>query len=414
MAETQPALTAKSANPSTQSYRPLDLKQEWTVDQWRELCTRFDVRAKELPLWHRELSGTSSWTIIRLRYQVGPLFGAGFDQRTLDPWTEGDIAGELGMSLKRVEETIAEAVKFWQKRRSEIPIEDRMLKKPNPGDTAGDAPQNDKPTGIHFTVMDQVKPEEVNSILAEAGFAKIADDDKRIYAARRISELKPWFEDKKSRETARQIVNAELNLRRYEELLLKDNLKAEEFRKLEEAQTKLAEKHQDLIAEIGADEIEEDAQRSLALDTYSSFARGMQEWYAKRERKLLDGIFTGDEVMWLLTPTDFREAQYRPDIVIRLKEALEPENLWSENYEPTPVQRSACRVLARIVKRASEEILAERAAENGSTDSNPADPPTEVEAEAPSEEPEPTPAPIPSFTRRINPAADDETFMVTS
>jgi hypothetical protein len=134
----------------------------------------------------------------------------------------------------------------------------------------------------------------------------------------------------------------------------------------------------------------------------------MQEWYAKRERKLLDGIFTGEEIMWLLTPTEFRPAQYRPDIVVRLHEALRPENLWAEDYEPSPVQRNACRILSRIVRQASEEIAAERDAEiKDSVD------PDEATEDAPAPAAD-FPVPIPSFAGAPVPDGEDECFMVTS
>lgn len=413
MAETQIELTPKSANPPTTTYYPVaGTTIEWNIGKWRDLTADFDVRKGELPMWHRELSGTAPWAMIRRRYQVGPFLGEAFDSETLEEWTVEGLAERYGKAAKRIKEELDDAVQYWKRRREQIPVEERLLKKPDHEKPAAEPAENSEPASrVGLRAMGEIDQKEINSILEEAGFPPLPDADKRLYAARRIAELKRWFEDKKTRETARQIVFAELNLRRYEELLLK-TIRPDEFRQLQAAQTTLAEKHQDMLTEIGADEEELDTQRSIALDSYSSFARGMQEWYAKNERTLIDGVFTADEVTWLLTPAELRPPQYRADIVTRLKEALLPENLWAENYQPTEVQRKACRALKRITAAVADEVYAEE-----EDDALPETPTEEPEAKAETKsEPETQPETrLPSFTRRI--ARDDEDsedFMVTS
>lgn len=428
MASTQPALSPKNANPARCSYYPHSSKVEWHVDQWRNLTADFDVRIKELPLWHQELSGTRAWGAIRLLYMVGPLFGEGFDADTLrdTPWQIDEVARKFGHSHKLVEADIKEAIKFWHKRRKEVPLEERILKSStrpkaddpaNPADVTGEnaredtQPERSGEPILNLTSTHQVTPQQIHEILQEAGIFTGLDDDKRLYAARRVLDLRRHFEDPRTRETARQIINCELNMRTYEEKLLGEKyLKPEDFTKLEQALTKLTEKHRDLIGEIGADEAELDGQRSVALDTYSSFARGMQEWYGKNERTLIDGIFTAEEATWLLTPAHMREAQYPSAIVIRMKEALLPENLWAPDYEPTPIQREACRALLQITRKVGEELFGESKEEEVEADT----PTPDTQTDEDDSEKEDA-ARIPSFTRRLsNREDDDEPCMVTS
>jgi len=50
-----------------------------------------------------------------------------------------------------------------------------------------------------------------------------------------------------------------------------------------------------------------------------------------------------------------RPAQYRPDIVQRVNEAMQSENLWNPNYVPTPISREASRRLLRLARALEEE-----------------------------------------------------------
>lgn len=426
----QDPLTPESANPQSATYYPDGSPAEWEIGDYRGLLEHFDLRRTEITMWHATMAPTTAWVTLRLRFCIGPLFGPGFDPRTLRSWTTAEIAGELGLNEKDVKEQIKTAGEFWKRRRAEIPVEKRLVA-PRPttpsqeGTTTDQAERSASPAApLTFQTMTEVAPEQVDQILAEAGMPKITDPDKRLYAARRIAELKRWFEDKKTRETARQIVQAELNLRRYEELLL-GNVKASEFVELEKAQSILAERHKKLITDIGADEAEMDTQRSIALDTFSAFARGMQQWHATGERTLIDGIFTADEAVWLLTPAEMRPPQYRPDIVARMRDALLPENLWSPDYEPTPVQRKACRALAQIVRRVGEEVFSEddeenTSASNSTTAAQDPDMPASAIGTASRGDAPASPAPpmIPSFVPIPSLRGDDsggmDDFMATS
>lgn len=420
----QDPLTPESANPQSATYYPDGSPAEWEIGDYRGLLEHFDLRRTEITMWHATMAPTTAWVTLRLRFCIGPLFGPGFDPRTLRSWTTAEIAGELALNEKDVKEQIKTAGEFWRRRRAEIPVEKRLVAPrpttPRPEGTTTDQAERSASLSapLTFQTMTEVAPEQVEQILSEAGMPKITDPDKRLYAARRIAELKRWFEDKKTRETARQIVQAELNLRRYEELLL-GNVKAAEFVELEKAQSLLAERHKKLITDIGADEAEMDTQRSIALDTFSAFVRGMQEWHATGERTLIDGIFTADEAVWLLTPAEMRPPQYRPDIVTRMKDALLPENLWAPDYEPSSVQRYACQILSRIVKRAEEDILSERNSkkENATTSAQDPDMPASAIGTA-SRGDVPAPPMIPSFVPIPSLRGDDsgsmDDFMATS
>jgi hypothetical protein len=76
----------------------------------------------------------------------------------------------------------------------------------------------------------------------------------------------------------------------------------------------------------------------------------------------VDGVFTAGQIEWLTEPMEERPPQYRPDIVLRLNEALAPENLWNPKYVPTPIQAKMVQRLRKLVERATsnDEIISVR------------------------------------------------------
>jgi hypothetical protein len=413
--------------PESVSYVPVEDKPEWQIDRWPALARAFELQAGELPLWHAELAGQGRpWSILRLLYQIGPLFGEAFDPDVMRPWTAAEIAGKFGITQAAVDEEHAAAVAFWQRRRQEVVIERRIAANTPPGkpERSGDegdvedeaAPEATPAASIQG--LREVADGDVEQILIQAGFPLLKKPEHRLYCARRIVELERYFSAATWRETARQIVFSELNMREYERKLLEQNLNAKEFRETEQSLTSLAEKHRKLLSEIGADQEEQVVQKSFAIDTFSYFARAMQEWYATGERKLIDGVFTAEEVMWLLTPSELRGSQYRPDIVVRLHEALRPENLWAEDYEPTPIQRQACRALKKIVSEFGDELATIERKPAPSTD-----PETSSEESIEAEESaaaansagdDAPPSVMPSFVSSSRRQPDEELFMVVN
>ena len=102
-----------------------------------------------------------------------------------------------------------------------------------------------------------------------------------------------------------------------------------------------------LFYTMGPRELESDFEAVLASNDPT---QGLAA--AQNLRSVPDGAphaFTAAELVWLTTPLSIRKAQYRPDIVIRAKEAMLSENLWAPDYKPNNVEREASRRLQRIV-----------------------------------------------------------------
>jgi len=360
--ETQLSLTAKNVHPETMRYHPVEDGPTWQVDAWRELVGDFPVSKESVPTWHHSLAGSGrTWEILRRLYQIAPLYGEDDSSEYTRPWTLAELAAKWSVPVKDIESEHAAAVKFWKRHMEERQLGEKLA-------NAGSVPE--------FQAGPDVEDEKIAPLLDKYGFGHEKIAANRKFIAKRIVELRPQFETAVYRETARQIVGMELNMRRYESLLgIKqlqldkkledaaagknvDTSKLEpEFQKLEQALTSLSESHRTLMSEIGANEEEAEGQLRTAMDSWGYATDAMTAYYAKGERELLDGIFTAGDLRFLLTVTDVRDFhQYRPDVVVMIKEALLPENLWSGTFKPSPLQRELCRKLKKICDGLDEPV----------------------------------------------------------
>lgn len=342
----------------------------WTVKDWPGLSEAFEIKSHELLQWHQDLAGQGRyWLIIRRIFGVMAVFGDAAEEEDQEDWDWKKLSKALSVDEKTLRADFSDAREHWKKLRVS-----RRIQRP------GEDPvkQVDTPAA-RLSISEGMTEEKINGLLTLYRFGHLRGKD-RVFAAARITELRSIFEDPNRREAARGLVAMELNLHDNEtsRSLLKSRLESiakkvdrgedlsvkesEEIRdiqvsleKNETAHTKLFEKYYNAANNLGAEEIEAGELRKVALGTISHFIEAQREFYASGDKALVDGMFTADEVIWLTTPLPLRPPQYRVDIVTRVREALLPENLWSGDYKPTPIQREACRRLAKIVKGLEEE-----------------------------------------------------------
>lgn len=363
---TQIPLSPETVHPATYRYEPVPDAPKWQIEDWRALTTAFTLSMKDVPSWHHALVGQGRpWEIVRRIYQIAPLFGNEVTPDDEKRWTLAELSQKWTVPEKTLAADHAAIIAFWKETKGNADLQERL--------------------NIHAALPDfgtgpQVEDSEIAPLLIRFRFDHIEEPKERKRVANRVLELRAQFDVPAYRETARQIVIMEGLMMSYEKQLVglqrqldKMNQNSEDlagktaislderFRQAQKALTDLTTKHRELLAEIGAETEEADEQRRLAIDTFGYTTEAMIRYYSKGNRDLVDGVHTAGEVLFLLTPTDVRDfQQYRPDVVTRINEALQPQNLWKDGYKPTVVQRDACRLLKKLCDGLTEEPAGSR------------------------------------------------------
>ncbi len=341
----------------------------WKIDHWDELSQVFDLKEHDLIDWHLCLAGQGRpWNVIRKIHGVNALFGSNMDIELFESWDWKRLASKEGVSEKVLRNDLEAAVTHWKKVRNSLGLRRTIETAAASGVGIAGIDSDGLP---EFRPMEEMDEERVKRCLQAFRMDNITGEADRLFAARRALELRKYLDERSTREQARQMIYMEISLGMYEDgmMAMKSRMaklrdiespskdQAEEVAQLlkdikaaEVAQTSLAESHRKVALELGEDEQDEAHNKRAALGTASFWAEACREWHRDGTKKLVDGVFTADELVWLTTGLSFRDPQYRPDIVVRLKDAMLPENLWASDYEPRNVEREAARRLHAIVK----------------------------------------------------------------
>lgn len=357
----QPLLPVREL-PRSMNYEPVEGDGvEWTIDCWPALVEAFGLVESELVTWHTDLSATGApWLVIRRIFGVKAVFGDAVEDEDMEDWDWKKLANRLGVAESKLRDDLARAVEFWRKNSNARRI--GQVVKPL------DASSPD-------AIAESLSEERISKLLKDYRFDHLKGED-REFTARRITELYTLFTDKNRREPARQLVMMELHLHdsekvraalkgRLDVLHGKENLQdkeSTELLKIQEALERHEKSHSALqknylaaASEIGADEVEQGELRKAALGTASFFVESAREYYQDGTRALIDGVFSAEELEWLTTPIPMRPAQYRPDIVIAVNEAMNPFNLFNPDYTPSKIPREASRRMLNIARGMMDE-----------------------------------------------------------
>lgn len=346
-------------HPDRVEYEPGD-DGYWSIEDFAALATDFDLRTDEVEAWHTRFSGQGrAWEILRLLYQCAPLLTP--DEDSLRPWTRAEIGKKLGISLAIVEGEIGNAVKEWQLRRAQAKAA-----------RAADEVTAEEGGYTRFSLSDQGDVARVDQLLAEYNFDEVRGPALRAQVASRILSLREWIESPNTRMAARELIRMEISMHGKEKLLsslnnelerrlTEDPDREDDVGMIDSLATKveavdkqlrtLATAYVKLQKDIGADEGDKASRKRTYIDTVAYLQEQCRLFESDPENLHVDGVFTAAEIDWLLEEgPGGRDPQYRPDISIRLYEALMPENLWDPHYRPTPIQQRVCQELRRIVK----------------------------------------------------------------
>jgi hypothetical protein len=363
--------------PRSVDYFPTEDEDEiaWKVTKWQELSAAFHLQESQLPLWHQSLAVHDRyWRIVRRIFGVMAHFGDASEEEDLEDWDFAKLSARLAVPEKTLRDDLAATIEHWEK----LCVAASIQRPASAG-----APVNPLDSPARVSPLKDIAEEKINDLLEEYRFDYLKKKD-RAFVARRLIELATLMEDPNRREPARQLIMMELALSDSEttRALLKSRLEtisdkkdlgdkeSSELQKIQDSldkneisHTKLTEKYLKAAGDLGAEQIEQGELRKVALGTASHFVEAIRQYYLAGDRSLIDGVFAADEIIWETTPLPLRPPQYRPDLVLRINEAMKPENLWNPNYEPSSfaqpgmfkTHREACRRLLLIAKRLVEE-----------------------------------------------------------
>ena len=367
----------------------------------------FKLNPNELTRWHECMAGQGRpWEICRLLYAIRAVLDLSPDAADfLRAWKPDSIAKRFEITPLMVADNHRAAITYWKQWNAQAKIQSNPA---NSSPIINDTTKDDSPSGdeddllFHsrknnttapFNTNPSTEPtappipsaqpiqlpkfaipfmaqSDVDAILTSLRFnKKLTDPDSRAHIANRAIALQQYLVNPLLKETARQILVHEITLMSMEDQLSKlsekiermgsnsDKLDSytEEFRQTQNAYTKLTETYQKQLEKLGVEEIEKDNIKAHAIDTIGYITQAIRAYRANGDNTLIDGAFRADEVVWQLQPVKLRPSQYRPDIVIAIREAFDPANLFDPNFKPKGVTKKACDKLRKVIKTIDDE-----------------------------------------------------------
>jgi hypothetical protein len=351
--------------PSYVEYVAAD-EEYWRAEKRAALFADFDLTEAQLSDWHFLMSNQGrAWEIIRRLYQVGLMLEP--DEEVLKSWDTNKIGKAFGIPAAQVQQELDLAIRNWRLLRARADVRKQA-------EVTG-AEEVDILRSMPHASMDE---QYVNDLLKAFDFDDVSTDPMmRAQVAGRIISLKDFLASPHSRTSARQLIRMEVSLHSKEKILMLYNRKIEQIAKedpeLRSKKTELqgyqeaaknldaeiraiTKAHGVLQVDIGANDIDMTTRKRLYVETVGYLMEQCRIYESEPENILLDSVFTAAEIVWLSEPLDERPPQYRPDVVMRLNEAMRPENLWNPEYVPSPISQRACQILRKIVEGASAAL----------------------------------------------------------
>jgi len=433
----------------TQEYRPPTwAKQgdEWIVSQWESMSSDFGITPSELTRWHECMAGQGRpWEICRLLYGIRAVLDLSADAADfLRTWKIDTIAKRFELTPLMIADQHRAAITYWKQWNASAKIQThapphKIVTAPvkqddndddilfRPRNTAISEPAKEAPittAPAHQEPMRMELPkfaipalpkDDVETILSSLRLSKkVTDPDARAHIANRALALQQYLVNPLLKENARQIIIHEITLMNMEDQMttLSDKINrlvnsdklddyTREYREMQDSYSKLTVTYQKQLEKLGVEEIEKDNIKAHAIDTLGWVTQAIRAYRANGDNSLIDGVFRADEIVWQLEPVKLRPSQYRPDIVVAIKEAFTPANLFDPAYKPKGVTKKACDKMRRMLKLFDEEFgIKDNSIPEIEAPPSEADPESNSESEATAETiaTTSTPQPTPSTT----------------
>lgn len=333
----------------------------WSMERFDRLAEDFSVFVADLPKWHKLMTGQGrAWEICERLYQVGSLVNP--SNEILRSWSRAEIGKFLGIPKGQVDHEIDNAVGVWKLAKARQDVTDQSV---------SGATHDEIEHLTNFSNADGIEKEVVDKLLTAFNFSDVKDEGLRAQVAKRILSLKDYLSSPHTRTAAREVIRMEVTMHGLEKILVSYQNKIEALveddpdrksrgaeidglskkaQELDEEIRKIGKEHAARQKSIGADDIDMTTRKRIIVETVAYIQEKCKEYESDPANVLVDGVFRAGEIDWLLEPLGAREAQYRPDISVRIAEALLPENLWNPEYQPTKIPQRICQELRKIVE----------------------------------------------------------------
>jgi hypothetical protein len=307
---------------------------QWRIENGKALLADFGLEQGQVVKWHEALATEPRvWQILRLRYGVAPLIGE-TNVDFLRPHSLEEIGVPLALDAAAVTSQIESAKSFWIRWR--IANTSRL-----------EAPKAEEAA---------IPPDEQAKLLADNGFSDLSDPNEKTWASRRLRNFEHKLADEEGGPLVIQAIRAEIQLTRVDKIIddlsvkaITDSESRDELKQWMNMRDKVSTQHLSLMEALNAtQEQNPSAQRKVAfVDCLGTLVKAQQDYEARGDTTLIDGIHTAAEIKFLVTPTTLRPAQYRPDLIAVLNDALEHHNLWNPDYVPPVLDRATHRKLLK-------------------------------------------------------------------
>ncbi|MBI4663597.1 MAG: hypothetical protein HY735_32755 [Verrucomicrobia bacterium] len=335
----EPAPVEPPALSAVVEYRPVNETGLWRVEQWELFAGEFSaVRKEDLSVFHEMLSHSPRARMI-VRRLFGfrplrlPLNGNQDDYRT---WSRFELCDNLGITEKELAAELEAVRTFWQQHLSPK------------------QPETPPPPAAPDGQMTLVETDD--EVLKKYGFNpsvfdlphRASEENKveKQWFANRVREWKKLFDQSMTARLATQALFNEMRLRREEnalweldkqpvpESLEKRNLLEKNKAAIENRITELEESYQEQLKNIEdiAPWFNATGKQISITGAIGELIKGVQEYRAKKDTRILDGVFTALELQVLLLQSQqVPEPMYRFGWVTYINSTK--GFLWDQSFE---------------------------------------------------------------------------------
>jgi len=324
-------------------YQPAGESGRWQVLAYPELAAEFsfgpgDAPARMMTRFHAAVFGSPRWLVVRRLFGIGPTILPMLDDpREYRRWSRAELKAEMGLGADALRGELDAVRAVW--RRAQGVAEQSA----GPGEGAKPAArleQGDLPEDEDEGLLARFGFSERFFEVPRRGMSENLAERARFIS--RLREMRAMLEHPAAGPLARGVLVNELMAHRIEADLLttahrKDRAELnEELQDTQKATQALLTDLDKIFPWKGL------AANGRALkNCVAEFTQAFQDYHAKGDRGLIDGLRTAAEV-----EVELRQSQQAPEPRLRLDSslfllhAMFPENLWDPNYKPPFAKRT--------------------------------------------------------------------------
>jgi hypothetical protein len=301
---------------------------EFTVDGAPWLCQRFNLLATEIPLQQDQLalfhsvaiSKPRGWLIVRRLFGIWPVVPpSGTDTDDLRLWQREELREALGLTRPQLQAELDAVRGAWQ----------------------GVKPKEEEVRGQRSEVREPRAEFEFpdSELLKRHGFGiRFQNSEEAAWFAQRVRDYEKVLNEKFASGLARNALMTELRIYQIDAFLNDSGLcktGCNEWKTNLKLRQELDSNYQDQIAQIKelcpwAGAI---AGKFTFTGTLSDVTKAVQEYAARNDTRLIDGIFAATEILVeCRRSTQAPEPRYRAGLVVFLNAAK--AGLWDPNWKP--------------------------------------------------------------------------------